>query len=263
MKLKNGANDQVVGDSFKHYTGLTNVKIVAINPTMEELIAMEIPAKQEPSYTSTTANGAAKIRLDFHGQNVDGYRNKITFWLEAVHQMNKDGNKTQFIDKYGKTAWAEELSTLPNFVDADSCRPAYVGEEDLMRFIAIWTNSKIGEDEVVLDTINNIVSKGDIKELRQLVRDAKDYATTTLNGMTFANAEGKQFPTVYTKWFGRPYLSSTTYLTKTLNNQYTQFKADYQGSFEWKEFNLGASSVIAPDAPVAQAAAAKDDGLPF
>lgn len=261
MKIKNGANDQVVGDSFKHYTGLTNVKIVAVNPTMEELISMDIPAKQEPVYITTSSEGANKIRLDFHGQNVDGDRNKISFWLEATHQKNKDGNKTQFIDKYGKASWADEIANLPKYIDKDSARPAYIGEEDLMRFIATWTNSKIGEDEVVLDTINNIVTKGDIKELRQLVKDAKDYVLTTLNGMTFPNAEGKQFPIVYTKWFGRPYIKSTTYLDKTLSNEYTQFKADYQNSFEWKEYKKS-GTIPVPDAPVTQVTAATDD-LPF
>jgi len=256
MKLKNGATDKVVGDGKKLYTGLTNVLVKAVNPTMDELIAMGYNPQQEPVYMSTNNNGKEKVRLDFYVENTETkFKSKITFWLENEVRMNKDGDKTQYRDKFGKTGWGATVNNLPDFVDKDSARPMFIGEDDFMSFIAAWINSAEG-DEIVLDSIDTIVSKGNMKELQQMVRDAVSYGVRVLVGVT---KDGK-YQVIYTKHFGRPYQKTTTYFTKALNGQYSQFKADY--TLDWQEYT---PSLITADTETAKSpvAAGGEDDLPF
>lgn len=254
MKLKNGATDAVVGDGKKLYTGLTNVLVKAVNPSMEELVAMGYNPQQEPVYMGTNANNKEKLRLDFYVENTETrFKSKLSFWLENEIRTNKDGDKTQFRDKYGKTGWGATVNNLPDFVDKDSARPMYIGEDDFMSFIAAWTNSADG-DEIVLDSIDLIVSKGNIKELQQMVRDAVDYGVRVLVGVT---KDGK-YQVIYTKHFGRPYQKTTTYFTKALNGQYSQFKADY--TLDWQEYT---PTLIISDTEERTTVAAGTNNLPF
>ena len=49
MAIQSNASTQEVVGGIKVYSGLTNVKVVAVNPTMAELHAMDINVKQEPN----------------------------------------------------------------------------------------------------------------------------------------------------------------------------------------------------------------------
>jgi len=52
MKIDNRSNDE--GGARKLYTGLANMKVVAINPTMSELTDLGYNPQQEPEYISVT-----------------------------------------------------------------------------------------------------------------------------------------------------------------------------------------------------------------
>ena len=57
MAIKSNASTQeVVGSGMKLYSGLTNVNVIAVNPTMAELHALDIKVKSEPNYQVSFSN---------------------------------------------------------------------------------------------------------------------------------------------------------------------------------------------------------------
>ena len=55
MAIKSNASDQeVAGGGVKLYSGLSNFNVLAVNPTMAELHALDINVKQEPAYSGTS-----------------------------------------------------------------------------------------------------------------------------------------------------------------------------------------------------------------
>ena len=67
MAIKSNASTQeVVGSGMKLYSGLTNVNVIAVNPTMAELHALDLNVKSEPNY-----------QVSFSDQEY----NKVVFWL--------------------------------------------------------------------------------------------------------------------------------------------------------------------------------------
>jgi len=251
MIQKNSSTEVVKGEGVKLYTGLTNVLIKAINPTKDELIAMGYKTELEPVYTSKNDQGKNKIRLDFYVENtIDKFRSKLTFWLEDTNIVGSKSNKTQYIDKKGKTSWAFSVAELPDFVDKESARPSFSGEETLIDFISYWANTKTG-DEVRLDTMQQIIA-GNVKELKSLVKDLSTNGVKVLVGV-----KDNKYQEIYTKCFATPYQGNLNYWTKSLNDEYKQFNADYQGSFDWKEYK---GTLVAPDTALAPSVT---DDLPF
>ena len=72
MAIQSNASTEEVVGGIKTFSGLTNVNVVAVNPTMAELHAMDINVKQEPNYDVSFSDQEFK---------------KIVFWLS-----NDDGN---------------------------------------------------------------------------------------------------------------------------------------------------------------------------
>ena len=73
MAIQSNASTEEVMGGIKTFSGLTNVKVRAVNPTMAELHDMGINVKQEPVYTGIDLG--------------NGECNKVVFWL-----TNDDGN---------------------------------------------------------------------------------------------------------------------------------------------------------------------------
>lgn len=46
----NNSTEEVVGSGIKLYSGISNFKVIAVNPTMADLHALDIKVKQEPNY---------------------------------------------------------------------------------------------------------------------------------------------------------------------------------------------------------------------
>ena len=60
MAIQSNASTEEVVGGIKTYSGLTNVKVMAVNPTMRELHDMDINVKQEPNY-----------KVEFSGEEFD------------------------------------------------------------------------------------------------------------------------------------------------------------------------------------------------
>jgi|TARA_R100001443_G_scaffold117438_1_gene142687 hypothetical protein len=260
MAIQSNASTQEVVGGIKVYSGLTNVKVLAVNPTMAELHAMDINVKQEPNY-----------KVSFSDQDY----NKVVFWL-----ANEDGNfkleilmasnfrvsqagKHQWINATGQSTWSEEAPSY-EWWKADGQRKAYIGEETLINFVKAWANVANG-DEVSFDTINAIAS-GDVTEIKELVKVLTNNEVRVLVGV-----KDDKYQQVYTKYFGRVKPQRNDLFVKALNDDYGSFNADFNADLVWGT-HKPTSELISPDAPAededwtaepAMASTEKGEDLPF
>ena len=260
MAIKSNASTQEVVGGIKVYSGLTDVKVLAVNPTMAELHAMDINVKQEPNY-----------KVSFSDQDY----NKIVFWL-----ANEDGNfkleilmassfrisqagKHQWINSTGQSTWSEDAPSY-EWWKADGQRKAYIGEETLINFVKAWANVASG-DEVSFDTISAIAS-GDVTEIKELVKVLANNEVRVLIGV-----KDDKYQQVYTKYFGRVKPRRNDLFVKALNDDYGSFNADFNTDLVWG-VHKPTSDLIAPDAPAededwtaepVMANGQEDEDLPF
>ena len=89
MAFNSNASDTKVFKEIKLYTGLHNMKVVAINPTKDKLEEMGYKPQNDPVYL-TVEGEVKKLRLDFHllGDSPEGEKimTKVAFFLENQHR---------------------------------------------------------------------------------------------------------------------------------------------------------------------------------
>ena len=259
MAIQSNASTEEVVGGIKTYSGLTNVKVLAVNPTMAELHAMDINVKQEPNY-----------KVSFSDQDYS----KVVFWL-----ANEDGNfklevlmtntprvsqagKHQWINAVGQSTWSTDAPTY-EWWKSEGQRKAYVGEETLINFVKAWANVASG-DEVSFDTMDAIAN-GDLTEIKELVK-----ALTTNEVRVLIGVKDDKYQQVYTKYFGRVKPQRNDLFVKALNDDYGSFNADFNADLVWGT-HKPTSELISPDAPAEDAdwttepvaANGQEEDLPF
>jgi hypothetical protein len=245
MAIQSNSSDIEVAGGIPLYTGIGAMSVIAVNPTLGELNALGIKMKNEPNYKDISFNDDGPTY------------NKLTFWLSnnehnftcrmeilvtpEPRQKSKTG-KYQWSNSIGQTAWGEKnpSETYEWFKDS-GVRRTYTGEDLLIEFIKAWANIPNG-GECSLDTIGEIF-KGDVKELTQLVSTLKDNKVRCLLGVK----DGK-YQQVYTKCFGRLKPKRDDIFVRALNDDYRQFKAEYNEDLELQRYspNLVSSNESAP-----------------
>jgi hypothetical protein len=211
----NASTDEVVG-GVKLYTGLTNMNIIMINPTLKELQDNDIKFKQDPEYF-VEINDVEYFKLTFWLKNED-----ITVRMEVLLNntfRQSKGGKYQWINNIGQDTWSEESPTY-EWWKTEGEHKAYSGEETLIKFMKAWANVASG-DEVSFDTIDKIV-EGDVLEVQQLVSALKDNQVRVLLG-----AKEDKYQQIYMRYFGRIKPQRDDYFVKELNTEYGEFKAEY------------------------------------
>src|SRR5688500_2876358 len=125
MGVQSNNSGQAVVSTGARWTGVGNMVVVSINPTMEELKADGLNPQKEPSYVTDEIGEALgareggafkKHRLDinlFHP--VHKFYAKAAFWLENRVRYNKDGSKVEWINKFGNTAWSLSEADVPEY----------------------------------------------------------------------------------------------------------------------------------------------------
>lgn len=259
-------------NSFKLYEGITNIKVVAVNPKkaeLEKLTGREL--ETEPVYTSKVdrdGTSVDSVRLTFYVQQEteDTSISQLTFFLENAHRYNTDKTKVQVIDKYGRTAWVtiEECnnhiipmySNGPAKLDA-GYRPLYRGEEQLIGFLrtlinipridqynrtnGTWKTHNCPADcEISLDNIKNYFS-GDITEIKDAIKFQPDNAVGAMFYVRTTN-EGKQYQAIFNEAFVSPFRKiedKAAVLKKAIEDR--QAAGAYQGQVFYyggiKEYN--------------------------
>ncbi len=242
MGFNPNASDTKVFKEVKLYTGLHNVKVVAINPTKEVLEEMGYKPKEKPVYL-TKDGKVNKLRLDIHFQGegaVEGeqIRTKIAFFLEDHHRLNKDGDKSEWINDFGRTAWSlagtpDNPPTELNWFKHETARQSHVGEADLHLFLVNWLN--IGpEDEAKMDKFLELF-KEDYSELQGLLANNIDNEIRVL-----LTVRDNKYQSAYNRYFDRASNKRTNYWDSHIKNQVANgyaLKEDYQNSLAFQEWS--------------------------
>lgn len=259
------------GSAVKRYIGIAPVKVLGVNPTKEELEKMyDADIQNEPSYIGESdiqVGGVEKtvpsIRLDFIVQTdpevTDGINmtTKIAFFLNKENRFNKNADKVQVIDKYGRTAWGTvediENKTIPEYangpanIDADF-RPALIGEEALTKFIKDYLNipnpqnyvdgkwvdksaKEMAECEARFADLNPLF-KGDVSQLREILSYQPDNKIKLAFGVKITD-DNDMYQDVYNREFMKAGATNNKRLKKEIEN------AQAAGSFPNTEFDFG------------------------
>lgn len=241
MAFSKGAQS-TEGAPIKRYIGVASVFVVGVNPTKEELEKLYgRDIENAPQYVGEAEVGEDKhkvpqVRLDFivkadpekyldaENKPLD-FVNRVSLFLRNEYRYNKDQTKVQVIDKYGRTAWvtieqakAHEVpvySNGPANIDKDY-RPAYFGEEELIKFLIAYLNipscqryvdekwvmndaDKLPDSEAQLEHITDYF-KGDFSELRNIIGFQPNNKVKVLFGVRTTD-DNKQYQAAYTRMF--------------------------------------------------------------
>lgn len=151
------------GLEVKLYTGVENFKVVAINPSKEELEKMygrEI--KFTPEYVGTTKvtdgdgeREVTQVRLDlFLSNEDDSITTKLQFYVADTHHKSATG-KFKVINSFGRSTWLdpedikskEPLSHM-TWYNLDGVKIARRGEVELISSLVNLLNLPINLDKV-------------------------------------------------------------------------------------------------------------------
>ena len=260
MAIQSNASTEEVVGGIKTFSGLTNVNVIAVNPTMAELHAMDINVKQEPNYDVSFSDQEFK-KIAFWLSNDDG-NFKLEILVNNTPKQSKTG-KFQWLNNVGQSTWADDAPTY-EWWKKEGERKAYTGEETLINFVKAWANVASG-DEVSFDTIASIVT-GDVTEIKSLITALVSNQVRVLVGV-----KDDKYQQVYTKYFGRVKPQRDDLFVKSLNDDYGSFNADFNADLKWGT-HTSTADLISPDAPAededwtAQPAMANgqtDEDLPF
>lgn len=175
MAIKANASSNGGGE-FKQYIGVGSFRVLGVNPTKEELSKFFGREMQnDPVYlsdkqddkdnnkpykqlrvnfmiqadTPDTIEQANKAARKANAALKEPVKTTISFFIDSRYYYNNDKTKVQVIDKYGRTAWVTidqcknhqipVYKNGPARLDADY-RPAFVGEEELTKFILNYLN---------------------------------------------------------------------------------------------------------------------------
>lgn len=271
MAFNSNKSDEKVFKEIKLYTGLHNMKVVAINPIKAQLEEMGYKPQNDPVYLTTENAGpngetvVKKLRLDFHlhGQNDAGEKimTKVAFFLENQYRVNRDGDKSEWINDFGRTAWSAQgdPDNPPaglTWFKSETARQSHVGEADLHLFLVNWLN--IGpEDEAKMDNFLAIFDE-DYTELRSLLAGNIDNEVRVL-----LTVRDSKYQSVYNKYFDRASNKRTNYWESHVRNQTSNgyaIKEDYQNAFTFQEWTEPATR---PDAGSDAGAEEKKGDDPF
>ena len=236
MAIQSNASTQEVVGGMKTFSGLTNVKVTAVNPTMAELHALDINVKQEPNY-AVEFSGESYNKIVLWLNNSDG-NFKLEILMQNKAKVSQNG-KHQWMNNIGQSTWSEESPTY-EWWKKDGERKAYVGEETLINFIKAWANVASG-DEVYLDTMSNIASGADLSELKSLITALSGNEVRILIGV-----KDDKYQQVYTKYFGRVKPQRDDLFIKALNDDYGSFNADFNVDLKWGT-HTSTAGLVSPD----------------
>ena len=235
MAIQSNASTEEVVGGIKTYSGLTNVKVTAVNPTMAELHAMDINVKQEPNYT-VEFSGEEYSKIVFWLANSDG-NFKLEILMQNKPKVSQNG-KFQWMNNIGQSTWSEDSPTY-DWWKTEGQRKAYTGEETLINFIKAWANVASG-DEVYFETMNEI-AKGNLGEIKALIGVLATNEVRILIGV-----KDDKYQQVYTKYFGRVKPQRDDLFVKALNDEYGSFNADFNTDLKWGT-HIATTTLVSPD----------------
>lgn len=237
MAFNPNSSDRAIVKEGKLFTGLKNMKVVAINPSKSEMEKLGYKPQNDPVYISTEEE-VKKLRLDFflQGETDQGesIRTKLAFFLENKHRTNLTSTKAEWINDIGRTAWGTPEGPPTDFkwFDHKIARPCKVGEGDVHLFLINWLNIQPG-DEAKLDNFEQLF-EGNYSELLGLLSKNKNNEIKVL----LTVRDGK-YQSVYQRYFDRATNKRTTYWESHIRRQTEEGyppKEDFSNSFSFQEW---------------------------
>ena len=241
--------DITAGEELKPrtlFTGLEDVKILCVNPTVAEAAKFGIKFKDnaELVYTSVKEDETDPkiktnaIRLDFWlgSPNLDGAV-KLALFLEDKDQISSTG-KPRFINDYGQNTYAETQEAVlalesngNKWFKPEGLRVAKSGECELIELIRAWLSIGMS-DKAKLDSFSKLC-KGDVSEIKGLITK---YGTRMVQVLlTVRENECTWYQGVYGRYFSRSGNKTTKYWEKQMT--YNTNPPVYQNSYKLKEFD--------------------------
>ena len=248
MAFSKGKESSNGNGSFGRYVGVGSVKVLAVNPSMNEWNEITGGSMtKEPEYTGVTQDGIKTARITLLVQTdpaktiggIDAII-PVTFWFRKMTVVGSQSGKYQVIDKYGQTAWATaeeiEAKKIPQYtngpanIDADY-RKVCRGEVEFTEFLrahlniasprvynrtkGAWEpNAHLEECEARLDGIGKIFD-GDFSEIKKILAYQKDNHSKMLFGVRTTD-DGKEYQDVYMGAFLTNGSNNYAYLAKKL-----------------------------------------------
>ena len=235
MAIQSNASNQEVVGGIRTYSGLTNVKVMAVNPTMAELHAMDINVKSEPNY-SVEFSGEEYNKIVFWLANSDG-NFKLEILMQTKPKVSQTG-KHQWMNAIGQSTWSEDAPSY-DWWKTEGQRKAYTGEETLINFVKAWANVASGDD-VYFDSMPAIAA-GNVAEIKNLVEALQHNEVRVLIGV-----KDDKYQQVYTKYFGRLKPQRDDLFVKALNDDYGSFNADFNTDLKWGT-HVATTTLVTPD----------------
>ena len=216
----------------KLYTGVENFKIVAVNPTKEELEKMyDREIKFTPEYVATTKvtdgdgeREVAQIRFDLFLANEDNsITTKLQFYIaDTYHKSSKGSFKV--INSFGKSTWlpkeditsGEPIARMP-WYNIDGIKLAKRGEVELISSIVNALNLPMNLDKVEhvesayarIDKAEWVkIFKGDVSLVRDILIKTNNKIGVLLGVKT--KGDGKLVQATFNKTTLRQFTLSST-----------------------------------------------------
>lgn len=221
----------------KLYTGFFTGRVIAVNPTKEELSEiLGFELEKEQNYVQTI-NGQENVIISFwmEADHPDKPKFNTQIYIADKEVYSESSGKTQFVNQCGNYSWVKSeenlLSWFRNFTNkqgeiVDTCevRKAIQGEANLYNFLRSWygqanfksknTNVFINVQELFLNPAKYIQREygSRIKLEQQYLAETdsdvredlnKDIITTTVTGLATVRIrekdnEVKKYQSVYT-----------------------------------------------------------------
>lgn len=228
--IKVNKSDEKFFKEVANYTGVSLLKVLAVNPSLEKLQELGMNFQNEPNYLSEGEGGSKKVRLDFWVTNGE-LTTKMVFFLENVPRKPSQNGNVQIINNYGQSTWAKDIEGAlartgkgnKKWFKPEGARIALSGEVELMEFIANWLNVN-PDDSLVLKDIEAFFT-GDVSELEEYAEIAKDNKFYGL--LTVTENEGKFYQNVYNKLTLRSQFREATAIQRVARHIKSQEEAGY------------------------------------
>jgi len=263
MAVTGNAGEVKVQKEFKTIYGIAPFKVVAINPSMDQLISLGINAQKEPEYIK---DDKARIEIWMESQlpktKVEGVDksleelgiekqlvHKLTVFVSDKNKGKSDGSTTTWINSFGSICSTPAGSNpSASWWKSQGEHIAREGEIELIKFIRAWVNAG-GGDEVSIDNWDLLV-KGNIKELKDILTTFKDNIVRSMISVT-TSKDGKTYSAIDQQHHEPWNIVGLTNWAKSFNGNPP--KAGKYISFTLKEFVATEPTPTADAAPTSEA----------
>lgn len=288
-------NETHDGVAFKRYYGIAPVKVLAVNPSTDELNKLGFNTTTPVEYNTKTDDGIDQVRIDFIVETIADKCNgistkfRVPFTLRKKAVKGSQSGKYQIMDIYGRTAWATkediDAKRIPQYTNGPANISANYsvlceGEESLTTFIRTYLGipnvtkfingapagmiDNPADAEGKLDCVKDYFS-GNFSELKEIIKLAPNNWIKILVGVR-TTEDNKQYQTVFTRGFVSGGSNNYNRLSKILQENLSlgRYGDTYFGPIidntvllsELKEYEVNASVVTPNNKPI-------PDTMPF